>query len=559
MALLAAPVLLVWYFVLAYRHSIIARARERADALVRMNEEALQRIARDWERLPLRHRRRAEPDHPYAADLDLFGRASLFHLLDTTSTRMGEETLAHWLLHPGGAGAVLWRQGAVQELAPNLDFRQDLALFAGIPAAAKADPEPLLEWAEGAPWLARRPVLLWGARIGPLLLGALAIAHLAGWVAYPFWALMLLFNAALWQLLGRDSYGIISRVRLRGDALLHYAAALELIAASPFHAPALKQLQAEITTGGHAAHVLTARLSRLSALFLPRSAMLYLFFQVVTLWDIHGLALLERWQMRAGGRVRGWLTALGGAEALSALAGLAYDNPDWALPDLDPEHDRLAARDLGHPLLAGGVRVANDITIGPPGTFLLVTGSNMSGKSTLLRAIGANTVLAGAGGPVCASSYYGPPVALWTSMRLQDSLAQGVSYFMAELQRLKAIVDAANAVAGRRDTRFLYLLDEILQGTNTAERQIAARRIISHLLARGAIGAVSTHDLSLGTAEELLHAARPVHFTEEVHATADGPTMTFDYRLRPGIATSTNALKLMEIVGLDIATPARRD
>jgi DNA mismatch repair ATPase MutS len=256
--------------------------------------------------------------------------------------------------------------------------------------------------------------------------------------------------------------------------------------------------------------------------------------------------------VRAGRHAREWLEALGEAEALSALAGLLHANPDWALPAIDPSADRVEAKEIGHPLIPGDKRVTNDVEVGPPSTFLLVTGSNMSGKSTLLRSIGVNVVLANAGGPVCAQALTLPPVALWTSMRIEDSLEMGVSYFMAELQRLKAVVEAAHTVRAGGERRLLYLLDEILQGTNTAERQIAARRIILHLVHEGAIGAVSTHDLNLAENPEVAEAARLVHFTETIHRGPEGLEMTFDYKLRPGIATSTNALKLMEIVGLDL-------
>jgi DNA mismatch repair ATPase MutS len=246
------------------------------------------------------------------------------------------------------------------------------------------------------------------------------------------------------------------------------------------------------------------------------------------------------------------LAALGELEALAALATLAHDNPEWTMAEIDPAATVLTADGLGHPLLPSEVRVVNDVKLGPPGSFLLVTGSNMSGKSTLLRAVGLNVVLAQAGGPVCATRLRMPPVELWTSMRVQDSLERGVSYFMAELERLKQIVDASCAVADRDGARQLqlYLLDEILQGTNTAERQVAARRIIHLLLSRPAIGAVSTHDLTLADVEDLRQAARAVHLTETVSDGPDGPGMSFDYKLRPGIARSSNALRLMELVGL---------
>ncbi|HEX6606317.1 MAG TPA: DNA mismatch repair protein, partial [Chloroflexia bacterium] len=186
-------------------------------------------------------------------------------------------------------------------------------------------------------------------------------------------------------------------------------------------------------------------------------------------------------------------------------------------------------------------------------------------KSTLLRAIGTNIVLAQAGGPVCATAMRLPPVTLWTSMRIQDNLEQGVSYFMAELRRLKQVVDAARTTHTAGSPRLFYLLDEILQGTNTAERQIAARRIILYLVGQGALGTVSTHDLTLADVPEVAAAAQPIHFVETVHSDGAGPAMTFDYKIRPGIATSTNALRLMEIVGLHLTggptsppTPPRR-
>ena len=214
----------------------------------------------------------------------------------------------------------------------------------------------------------------------------------------------------------------------------------------------------------------------------------------------------------------------------------------------------LRGRALGHPLLADDRRVANDVEVGPAGTILLITGSNMSGKSTLLRAIGLNALLAQAGAPVCAAAFEMPPADLQTSIRVQDSLELGLSYFMAALARLKQIVDAAiqdgrgQADPDRTTGRvLLYLLDEVLQGTNSIERGIAVRAVVRHLLDAGAIGVMTTHDLALADEEPLMSAAGLAHFTEQVHP--DG-RMTFDYRLRPGLATSTNALRLMQLIGI---------
>jgi DNA mismatch repair ATPase MutS len=217
-------------------------------------------------------------------------------------------------------------------------------------------------------------------------------------------------------------------------------------------------------------------------------------------------------------------------------------------------HDRsestIVARQLGHPLIADDDRVPNDVEIGPAGTFVLVTGSNMSGTSTLLRAVGVNITLAQAGGPVCASRLRMPPVGLATSMRIRDSLANGVSFFLAELRRLKQIVDQSRD--SQHDSQLLvYLLDEVLQGTNSAERHIAVSRVIGHLVEHGSIGMVSTHDLELAKSPTLAAACRTVHFRESITGRHGNEQMTFDFILRPGLATTTNALKLLEFVGLD--------
>ncbi|MCH5374628.1 MAG: DNA mismatch repair protein, partial [Planctomycetes bacterium] len=222
----------------------------------------------------------------------------------------------------------------------------------------------------------------------------------------------------------------------------------------------------------------------------------------------------------------------------------------WSFPDVDVTAEKFTARGLGHPLLPVDCVVPNDVEVGPRDTFLLVTGSNMSGKSTLLRSIGVNAVLAEAGSPVCAAQLIMPPGVLATSMRVHDSLELGVSFYMAELMRLKEVVDSAGRMKARVDRRLLYLLDEILQGTNSRERHIAVERVLHHLLRHGAIGAVSTHDLELATSPLLRESCRAVHFRETLHGHGHERPMTFDYRLRQGVATTTNALKLLEIVGL---------
>jgi energy-coupling factor transporter ATP-binding protein EcfA2 len=537
------------------RHSRLAREARRLEALRRLNAEALARLGREWDRLPARGARGADAEHPYAADLDIFGQASLRRLLGRAATPRGEETLDRWLLGAASPRVVGERQRAVAELAPQLDLRQELELRAASMGDPRPNPEPFLEWAGGEPWLRQRSRWLWAGRASVACLWGLILAQWTGLVGPPYWVAFLMLNLALSASVGSAVYRVLSRVQSQEGAFQHYAGMFALLSETPTHAPLLARLREELRTGGLTAQDQARRLHRLAGLVYPRGAGLYLPLQALTLWDFELLRALEVWQAEAGERARGWLETLGEAEALASLAGLAHDQPEWAFPEVTPEATSVEAGALGHPLLPDRARAPNDVQVGPPGTFLLVTGSNMSGKSTLLRAIGVNLTLAQAGAPVCATSLRMPPARLWTSMRVQDSLEQGVSYFMAELQRLKRVVDASREASSQGGATLVYLLDEILQGTNTFERQAAARRVIAYLVAQGALGAVSTHDLTLAGEEPLASLARAVHFTESVREAGDGPVMTFDYKLRPGIAVTTNALRLMELVGLLLPEP----
>jgi ABC-type multidrug transport system fused ATPase/permease subunit len=546
LAVLGAFVALVVY------HNIVGRQRRRFEELYRINTEAIARAERRWDDIPLRHTIAPEPGDPYTGDLDIFGRASLFHLIETVGTYMGEATLARWLRYPASPATIRARQEAVAELAPMLDVRDELLVRGRLMGDEKPDPAPFLAWAEAGPLLPRKPWVRVWAYVSVALFWLLVAAHATGLVPYPLWFLVGAANILFTLSVGREISHTIEHVSAGEQGFKHYAAAFELLSGTPFQSAEMRRLQGNLSAGGARARDALRRLHRIVTFAIPESSILYLFIEAATMWEVHHLVVLEGWQRRFGSHARLWLDTLGEAEALSALATLSHGNAGWAFPSVEEDAQSFTASNLGHPLIAPTVRVDNDVEVGPPGTFLLVTGSNMSGKSTLLRAIGVNIVLAQAGGPVCAAALTMPPVRLWTVMRVEDSLERGVSYFMAELQRLKLVVDAARQAPpdGGVDRRLFYLLDEILHGTNTRERQIAARRVIMYLVSTGALGAVSTHDLTLAEDPQVAAAARMVHFVETVRE-GDGthaPTMTFDYRLRPGLATSTNALKLMEIV-----------
>jgi DNA mismatch repair ATPase MutS len=332
------------------------------------------------------------------------------------------------------------------------------------------------------------------------------------------------------------------------SALGRYAGLLEHAVAVPSSSPRLAAIRQRLSAAGKPAPRCMRKLNRILGYgeFRRSAALLHLPIQALTLWDFHVMFALDRWRRANGAHVREWLQAVGELDALALFASVRRDNPEWAFPEFGSE-STIEGEAVGHPLIPDDRRVANDVTVGPPGTLLLITGSNMSGKSTLLRAIGLNVVLAQTGGCVCARRFRMPPADLQSSIRVQDSLELGLSYFMAALARLKGVVDAAEH---EREGRVLvYLLDEILQGTNSAERSIAVRAVARHLLEAGAIGAMTSHDLALAAEEPLDDAARLVHFTEIVDAHGG---MAFDYKLRPGLATSRNALRLMQLIGIDL-------
>jgi hypothetical protein len=538
------------------RQGRLEALEKRYDTLYALNDEGLARLRRDWDALPLRRLTAPPDEQTIALDLDLLGHASLQHLLNTTATPGGQQRLQGWLFQPADRATVRERQMAAAELAPQLGFREDLAVFGRLSSMSQYAYERFLQWAEQRPWLRRNSFLIWASRISPLLLLLFLVLQFAGLLHYPVWLLFVGFNLLLSMSFGKPIDDLLDQVAERQAVFRPYAGVFALIDRQPFTAPQLLHIQKDLAEGDLDADSEMRRLGRIMDLGDLRRSMFFPVIQAVLLWNFHILWLLERWQAEAGQRVRVWLETLSELEALAALATLSYDNPTWVFPELvqlgSADGRRLVARNLGHPLLPPAVCVGNDVEIGPPGRFLLVTGSNMSGKSTLLRAIGTNIVLAQAGGPVCADALSLPPLTLATSVRIQDSLEYGVSYFMAELRRLKQVVEIATLEQAEGTRQALFLLDEILHGTNTVERQIAARSILHYLLEQGATGAVSTHDLSLATAPEIADASDRVHFTEDFTRGPDGPAMRFDYRLRPGLATSTNALKLMELLGLPV-------
>ena len=554
-ALIAGLVLLLIFLVLVVWHARVEQRVAWHDALRTVNLHALARVARAWDRLPPADDPPPQiENHPYAQDLDLFGRASLLQWLGPAATAAGARTLQQWVLAPAPAPDIADRQRAVTELSAALEWREYFAAHGRLAAGVRrAELESFLSWAESTgPFAAsmtmrlRAGVLAITASIWILMtLQAAGVADAAYWLIPVVIGMILSFATAL------HVHGEFNRALVVDQAFARYADLFAHAVQAPRDAPLLGSIRTRLAPSGWDAPDCLRRLNRILGFAQLRAgaAIFHFPIQALTLWDFHVFFALDRWRRMFGSNVRGWMGAVGELDALSALAQVKADNPGWSLPEVvDARQDDLkqfVASNLGHPLIPDDRRVGNDVAVGPPGTILLITGSNMSGKSTLLRAIGLNAVLAQAGGPVCAAALRMPVTDIETSIRVHDSLEQGLSYFMAALARLKGVLDHARNRDGGRAV--LYLLDEILQGTNTGERAIAVRGVARHLLAAGAIGVMTTHDLGLAAEEPMNTAARLAHFTELVD---EHGGMTFDYRLRPGLATSRNALRLMRLIGI---------
>ncbi|MBN9163858.1 MAG: hypothetical protein BGO98_46270 [Myxococcales bacterium 68-20] len=561
---LGVAALVVVFVALVVVHARVHAQKDKATAAMRFHERALARLSGKWRSFPSTGERWAVATHPYAGDLDVFGRASLFQRLDATSTRYGEEVLARWLSGDGAPAttaefveAVRQRQGAVRDLAPRLTLREELAALGSLldDQVEKPDPRPFVMWAGQSGSNAGGGRLPGALRIVALVVPLATVGTMvAGWMGLVHRMLFLVSFAVSVAVLAALRARILPSLEAassKESALSRYGGMLALLEDEKLEAPLLVGLQKRLAESGASATREMAALSRIVGFVDARNNEVFRFFiGPALMWDLWCALALEAWRERAGKAAFGWFRALAELEALASIAGFAFENPDHAFPEIVTDRAVFEAESLGHPLIDDDKRVSNDVTISGPGHALVVTGSNMSGKSTLLRAIGINTVLANAGGPVCAKALRVSRLEVATSMRVSDSLEEGTSRFYAELKKLKLVLDLARTVKKDPEERtLLFLLDEILHGTNTRERLIGARAILMELLALGAMGAVSTHDLGLGDLEnERPDHVRNVHFQEQV----EGDVMSFDYLLRTGVVQSSNALRLMKIVGLDV-------
>jgi hypothetical protein len=477
--------------------------------------------------------------HIYAADLDLFGAGSLFELLCAARTPMGESTLARWLMAPAELDAIRERHAASADLGARLDFREDLAICGESPNIT-VGAHTLIAWAQSPNRLDRR-WLRWAAPLLVCLAGATAVIWGVWGIRYPLLA-VLMAEIGLMVWLKKPVAAAIAGVENAYEDLKLLSALLHRIEMQRFDAPRLRTLVSMLSSRSLTASATLSKLASIVNFVESRRNPILAPLMLLVMYPLLAALAAERWRGSHGDAIGSWLDVLGEFEALISLARYADEHPEDPYPEFITGAAAFRAAGLGHPLIPAAARVCNDVDISGRTRLLLVSGSNMSGKSTLLRTVGVNTVLAMAGAPVRAAHLQLTPLQVGASIRINDSLHEGSSRFYAEITRLRRLFEPAALP-------MLFLLDELLQGTNSADRRIGAQGVIRALIERGAIGLISTHDLALVDIPGLADGALVnVHFQDELH---DG-RLTFDFKLHEGIVTKSNGIELMRSIGLDV-------
>ena len=569
------------YAALAVWHERVLRAKNRAETAAAFYERGLARIEDRWAGTGQTGERFRDPKHDYADDLDLFGPASLFELLSTARLPMGENLLAQWLCKPSPPAEIVDRQKLVSELRDNLNLREDLAAL-GAELRARINPAALLRWAEASP---APPFDSSTLRAVAATLSVLALAtFIYSLLRVEFWPLIsvLIVESLIFGWLHRRAEHTVAEVAANADGLILFSQLLERIGGEKFASVRLQQFVAALTGDHASAPQALRKLARIVFWIDARESVIGRFLDVTVLYTIQCAFAAEAWRRAYGSKIRDWLAIAGEMEALLSLAAYSFEHPADPFPEftsLESEPPLVHGEELGHPLIPAAKCVRNSVQLDGDTRLLLVSGSNMSGKSTYLRTIGINVVLANAGAPVRAQSLRLSPLSLGTRIRSTDSLQEGRSNFYTEILRIRQVFERMN-----NGLPLLFLFDELLEGTNSKDRRIGAHGLLCALVApvrgavekvpvsgavadparggadapmrgaaeridRGAIGIVTTHDLAL---TEITHTLGPIarnaHFQDFVQ---DG-AMHFDYTLRDGVVEKSNALELMRLIGLKV-------
>lgn len=535
----ALLVTIVVFLILAILHEQVLVRIRKIDLVIAFYERGLARLEDRWAGTGEASEQYINESHPYVRDLGLFGRGSVFELLCTLRTRAGEEKLAHWLLEPAPPDEVKIRQRGVEDLKDRTEFREKL-FTAGDRVRLGLHPALLAAWAMQEFSLASRAAPVLALALAALWIAAIVFAFAKS----SYWLLLLIsvVNVAFNRSFEKRLSGSIESTEAASEDLDLLGRALCVIENEHFNSARLRDLQASLQAGGIPASAAIAKLERLSLNLAHRRNLMIKAIDGFVFYTVLCALRLESWRRKFGPLISNWITAVGEMEALAALSCYAYEHPDDTWPEFADGEALFEAELLAHPLLPASQAVRNDVKLGNGLQLIVLSGPNMSGKSTFVRGIGINAVLAQCGAPVRAKSLKMSPLAIGASICILDSLEGGISRFYAEIQRLKLISDLTSGPIA-----VLFLLDELLSGTNSHDRLQGSEVLVRTFVQHGAIGLITTHDLALARIPEGLNGqARNYHFEDYLE---DGK-LRFDFKMKDGVVQTSNAIRLMESIGL---------
>lgn len=533
------------FIYLIVEHSKEVNKRKYLIALKEINEKSLKRLNGEWIDFEDNGSEFKDNQHSYSDDLDIFGRGSLFQWINITKTFMGREILKNRLIHPLSTSFDIgMTQQALRELAKNLEWRQQFEAEGMVIPSPNIDPTELYNWGKDRNELYTKPWLILFARLLPCLtIILLMIAYFTSLIDFRIPWLMILLQMIILFIGAKKRSETFNSIYKYKKNIVVYLKLLSLIKDKDFKSNYLRQLKSNLVVDVDKDAVTAIRkLSSIYEKISDRQNGFFIIFNILLLWDYQCMIEFEKWRTNSGKNLEKWFSVIGQFDALSSISNIIYDNPQWAVPTITEGSSILKAKELGHPLL-GHARVCNNITINNDKNILLITGSNMSGKSTFLRTIGINLILSYIGANVCAEKFECSIMNIFTCMRTSDNLENNISSFYAEILRIKMIVENV-----RRDKKVFFLLDELFKGTNSIDRHDGAKALIKQLGEQGASGLISTHDLELCDLEKQYSRIKNYHFQEHYI----NNELKFDYKLLEGASTTKNGLYLIKLAGIDI-------
>ncbi len=536
-------IFLILFISLMVVHGRYLNRKKYSIVLRKINEDSLKRIQGDWNSFSDDGEEFINNDHPYSQDLDIFGKSSLFQFINTASTYLGRLKLRDLLISPTKSiEEISNRQEAVTELSHKLDWRQKY-MAEGMAQSKMHDPKELFSWGNSIDAFYRKPLVIAAFRFIPIITVVIGIlTFISSKPNYFILIAALLIQFVILKINSRKRVGMLEVTSKYMGNVKAYDKMLCVLEKEQFNSPYLEGLKGRLKNDkGQTACEQIRQLVKIVDAISNRHSQLYVFFNIVFLIDYQFTFALEKWKEKAGSNLESWLNIIGEFEALSSLAVLRYDYPEWTMPELSEAMPLFHAEEMGHPLLVDS-SVSNDLKFEFPENILLITGSNMSGKSTLLRTCGINLVLAYAGTVVCAKTFKCSVMDIYTCMRVSDNLEKNISSFYAELLRIKMIVKTVE-----EGQRIFFLLDEIFKGTNSIDRHTGAKALIKKFSKEKILGLISTHDLELGDLEKESDRVKNYHFQEYY----ENNEIFFDYKLRTGVSETRNAEFLMKMAGIE--------